>query len=40
MEIGERMKHIESVKVHCTSSTYIKTADKTMSRNETTLMCI
>ena len=28
MEISERMNHVESLKVHCTSSTYIKLADK------------
>jgi len=33
MEISERVKHVESMKVHCASSTYIKRADNTMSRN-------
>ena len=28
MEIGERVKHVESMKVHRSSSRYIKTADK------------
>jgi len=27
MEIGERMKHVESMKVYSTSSTYIKMTD-------------
>jgi len=34
MEISEWVKHVESMKVHRTSSTHIKTADKTMSRNK------
>jgi len=33
MEISERVKHVESMKVHRASSTYIKRADNTMSRN-------
>jgi len=38
MEIGERMKHVEPMKVDCTSSTHIKPADNTMSRNKIVLM--
>jgi len=34
MEIGEWIKHVESMKVHHTSSTDIKTADESMLRNQ------
>jgi len=34
MEISERVKHVESMKVHRTSSTHIKTADNNMLRNK------
>jgi len=37
MEIGKRMIHVKSMEVHCTSSTYVKTADNTTSRNDTAL---
>jgi len=33
MEISEWMKHVESMEVHSTSSTYIETADNITSRN-------
>jgi len=32
------MKHVETMKVHCTSCTDIVAADDTTSRNETTLV--
>ena len=34
MEIGERVKHVESMKVHRASSTDIKTADNNVLRNK------
>jgi len=35
MEISERMEHVESMKVHCTGSTHIVTADTTSWKKST-----
>jgi len=35
MEISERMEHVESMKVHCTGSTHVVTADTTSWKKDT-----
>jgi len=37
MEISERMEHVESMKVHCTGSTHVITADTITSWKKTSL---